>query len=271
MVNRVWLGHFGRGIVNTPSDFGTRGELPSHPDLLNWLAGSFAAEATGRTGSPGSGSENPVPNPYAMGWSLKKLHRLILLSSVYQQASDAGDARPAADPENTLLWKMNRRRLDFEALRDTLLAASGQLDLRTGGRPVNLATLPHSTRRTVYGFIDRQQLPGLYRAFDFPNPDSHNPQRYATTSPQQSLFLMNSPFAQQCAHALVTRPEVSAPQSAPARVRRLYALLYQREPTPGQLRRGLDYVGNANIAAPGGPWEQYAQALLLTNELAFVD
>jgi len=268
MVNRVWMGHFGRGIVNTPSDFGTRGDAPSHPELLDWLAATFVAGA-----EPGTRERVPGPAPGSpgLGWSLKKLHRLILLSNVYQQASEDRDSTPAADPENTLLWRMNRRRLDFEALRDTLLAVSGQLDLRQGGRPADLTAEPYSTRRTVYGLVDRQKLPDLFRAFDFPNPDRHNPQRYTTTSPQQSLFMMNSPFAQQCARALAVRSETTPPESAPDRIRGLYRLLYQREPTAHQLQLGLEYLGVKHARVTPDAWDRYAQALLLTNELVFAD
>src|SRR5262249_55466333 len=138
------------------------------------------------------------------GWSMKQLHRLILLSSVYQQSSDDPGRRRsrAADPENRLLSRMNRQRLDFEAMRDSLLAVSGDLDPRVGGRPVELFTPPFATRRTIYGFVDRQFVPSALRIFDFANPDLHIPQRSETTVPQQALFFMNSPFVVERARAL---------------------------------------------------------------------
>ena len=172
LVNRVWMHHFGQGLVRTPSDFGLRSEPPSHPELLDYLASRFVAE----------------------GWSIKKLHRWILLSSTYQQSSeDRPDAR-AKDPENLLVWRMNRRRMDLEALRDSLLFVAGQLDETIGGPAVNIVTAPFSKRRTVYGLIERQNLPAFFRTFDFATPDGHSPQRFTTTVPQQALFLMNSPF-----------------------------------------------------------------------------
>src|SRR5581483_6181485 len=172
-VNRVWYWHFGKGLVGTPSDFGTRSDPPTHPELLDFLADWFVKE----------------------GWSVKKLHRLILTADAYRQRADDRPECVAADPENRLVWKFNRQRLDLEALRDGMLAVAGQLDPTMGGPAVDLLAGPAVPRRTVYGFIDRQNLPGLYRTFDFASPDTHAPQRYTTTVPQQALFLMNSPFA----------------------------------------------------------------------------
>jgi hypothetical protein len=190
MVNRVWMHHFGAGLVRTPSDFGTRAEPPTHPELLDWLAVWFMDN----------------------GWSLKKLHRLIMLSNVYHQSSDdeqevergrtfaytrdparRREARsPArADLDNRLLWRKNKRRLDFEAMRDSLLAVTGELDLEMGGKPVELFGKKPVTRRTVYGYVDRQFLPGVFRVFDFANPDLHIPQR-SDDVPQQALFFMNN-------------------------------------------------------------------------------
>src|SRR6185295_10597775 len=167
-VNRVWLNHFGRGLVATPSDFGLRSDPPSHPELLDFLARRLIAD----------------------GWSTKKLHRLILLSAAYRQSSDDVPAARAVDSENRLLWRANRRRLDWEAMRDSFLAVSGRLDPQIGGRAVPFA----APRRTVYGYIDRLNIPGMLRAFDFASVDAHSPQRHQTTVPQQALFLLNSPF-----------------------------------------------------------------------------
>ena len=171
-VNRVWMHHFGNALVRTPSDFGTRSDPPTHPELLDWLAERFVED----------------------GWSVKRLHRRIMLSAAYQQASDARPELLQADPENRLLGRANRKRLDFESLRDGLLAVAGQLDRTVCGRSVDLFARPYTTRRSVYAFVDRQNLPGTLRAFDFPSPDLHSPQRPVTTVPQQALFLMNSPF-----------------------------------------------------------------------------
>ncbi len=187
LVNRVWLYHFGKGIVRTPSDFGTRCDPPTHPELLDWLALRFMDD----------------------GWSMKKLHRTILLSAAYQQSSDDNPAAHSVDPDNLLLWRMNRQRLDFEATRDSLLAVAGTLDETRGGRPGNLGDAAFG-RRTIYGTIDRQNLPSLFRAFDFASPDATSPQRFTTTVPQQALYFMNSPFVIRQARALAARPDMRA-------------------------------------------------------------
>jgi hypothetical protein len=211
------------------------------------------------------------------GWSLKKLHRRIMLSSVYQQASDFNPAAYKADPDNTLLWRMNRRRLDFEAMRDSLLAVTGKLDRKMGGRPVDITGDSSVTRRTIYGFIDRQNLPGMFRSFDFASPDTHSPQRFTTTVPQQALFMMNSPFAVNQAKALAARPDVAQEPEPAKRVEKLYRLLYGRSPTPDELWAAADFLRGEQAYAsttpppPLSPWEKYAQVLLESNEFVFVD
>jgi hypothetical protein len=167
---------------------------------------------------------------------------------------------------------MNRRRLDFEALRDSLLVAAGRLDRRMGGRPVELTVPAFSPRRAVYGFVDRMELPALFRAFDFANPDQHSPRRYTTTVPQQALFLMNDPFVLGQARALIARPDMAAAADPAERISRLYRLLYQRPPTSAQLELGRQYLRGAPAGEPAeAVWQRYAQALLLANEFAFVD
>ncbi|HEV3260230.1 MAG TPA: PSD1 and planctomycete cytochrome C domain-containing protein [Gemmataceae bacterium] len=248
MVNRIWLHHFGDGLVRTPSDFGMRSDPPTHPELLDYLAWRFVHD----------------------GWSVKKLHRLIMLSSVYQQACDGEPMNGQADPENRLLWKMNRQRLDFEGLRDALLAVSGKLNLKTGGQSVELTARPFSHRRTVYGFIDRSNVPGLFRTFDFPSPDTTSPQRYQTTVPLQALFLMNSPFVVEQARSLVNRPEVAKQPLEEAKIQTLYRLLYGRPADAEEVALGLGFVrGQPGHALTG--WEKYAQVLLLGNEFVFID
>jgi hypothetical protein len=256
LVNRVWLHHFGAGLVHTPSDFGMRSDPPTHPELLDYLACSFM--------------EN--------GWSIKKLHRLIMLSSVYQQTSDPPEelarAGESADPENRLLWKMNRRRLDFEAQRDTLLAVSGRLQAKMGGAPVELTTTPFIPRRTVYGFIDRQNLPGLFRTFDFPSPDSTSPQRYETTVPQQALFLLNGPFVIEQVRRLVHCPKVENQNRPEERIQALHRLVFSRAAEPEEVSLAIRFIeAQAQTSQSGSmtPWEKYAQVLLMTNEFAFVD
>src|SRR5207302_4061017 len=188
LVNRLWLHHFGAGLVRTPSDFGLRSEPPSHPELLDYLASSFMDN----------------------GWSIKKMHRLILLSQVYQQESSDRPECQSADPDNRLLWKMKRQRLDFETTRDALLAVSGRLDRHLGGPSAKEILSPQAKRRTVYAYLDRLNVPGLFRTFDFPNPDATSPQRDTTTVAPQALFMMNNPFMLECARALVRRPEVAS-------------------------------------------------------------
>ena len=220
IVNRVWMHHFGKGLVTTPSDFGARGSAPSHPELLDYLASVFMEE----------------------GWSLKKLHRRILLSNVWQQASDDRPEAVAVDPENRLLWKMNRQRLEFEPMRDALLAAAGRLDGTLGGRPVDLFARPFATRRTVYGFIDRQDLPGTLRVFDFASPDVSTPMRPQTTVPQQALFSMNSPFVVEQAKALAARPEITHAGRAVAKVQALYRLIYARSADDDEVAIGTKFL-----------------------------
>src|SRR5262249_12864756 len=188
LVNRVWMHHFGEPLVSTPSDFGSRSTPPTHPELLDYLAWTLKQE----------------------GWSLKKLHRQIVLSSAYQQASFDRPACRAIDPDNKLVGRCHRRRLAFEAMRATLLFVTGRLDPKMFGRPVDVAFNPLNQRRTIYGLVDRQSLPGLYRAFDFASPDQSAERRPMTTVPQQALFAMNAPFVLEQARAVVGRPEVLA-------------------------------------------------------------
>ena len=228
MVNRVWQHHFGAGLVRTPSDFGTRGDAPTHPELLDFLARQFVAD----------------------GWSLKKLHRLLMLSRTYQQASTDNPSFRNVDPENRLLWRMNRQRIDFESFRDTVLAVSGQLDLTVGGPPVPLFAQPSMRRRTVYGLIDRAQLPVALRAFDFANPEQHTPQRYLTTVPQQALFMMNDPFMAEQARNLVARREVANERSPSRRIEAIYRLVFGRAATADELSLALRFIEEQS-AGPG--------------------
>ncbi len=201
------------------------------------------------------------------GWSIKKLHRLIVMSAAYRQSSiDRPDAR-RVDPENALLWRMNRRRLDFEAMRDSLLAVSGQLD-RTIGGPSVKDLFGSTKRRTMYGFIDRLEVPGLYRAFDFPSPDASSPQRDTTTIPQQALFWMNNPFVIACARQLVQLPEVAAEKDCSRRVERLYRRLYGRAPMAEELNLAHEFTGGG---IETNSWVRYAQGLLMANDFVFVD
>jgi len=243
LVNRVWQQHFGQGLVATPSDFGLRSEPPTHPELLDYLAATFV--------------EN--------GWSIKQLHREIMRSAVYRQASADRPEGKRLDPENTLLWKMNRRRLDWEATRDSLLAVAERLNRTVGGPPVRDTFAPTTTRRTLYGFLDRQALPGLYRTFDFPSPDATSPQRDSTTVAPQALFLMNHPLVAAAARGVAQRRDLAQETDAALRVQRLYRVLFGRAPSARELTLAQGY------AAESGSWERLAQALLMTNEFVFID
>ena len=232
--NRLWQQHFGRGLVETPSDFGTRASPPSHPALLDWLASELIAS----------------------GWSTKHLHRLIVCSAAYRQRSDAaGDEQTAArtqtiDPDNRLLWRMNPRRLSFEAYRDTLLAVSDRLDPAIGGRAADMFASDGlaNRKRSLYGLIDRQFLPTVLRVFDIANPDLHVPRRSQTTVPQQALFSLNHPFVAEHARTL-TDLISSEPMSHEEVVRALYLTVLQREPTADQLARAVAFLQTPEVEA----------------------
>lgn len=266
MVNRVWQHHFGTGLVKTPSDWGLRAEAPSHPELLDWLALRFVES----------------------GWSLKALHRIIVSSEAYQRASAGQDPWPdderarlrRIDPDNRLLASFPLRRLDFEQLRDAQLAVTGELESRIGGSPSGLLD-PSNQRRSVYGLVDRQFLPGVLRTFDFANPDLHVAVRHETTVPQQGLFFLNGPFAANRARMLARAISGLSPED---RIRHLHRRLFQRAARPDEIAAGLQFVAEAERAPDRAvrpevgppeprlePWEQYAHVLLLTNEFAFAD
>ena len=213
IVNRVWAHHFGAGLVRTPGDFGVKSDPPEHQALLDYLAGKFVAD----------------------GWSLKKLHRSILLSSTWMQSTlAASNEAQQRDPENRFLSHQNHRRLDWEALHDSLLSASDELDETMFGRPVKMFDAPYPKRRAVYAYIDRQNLPATLRTFDFASPDLMNPQRSVTSVPQQSLYMMNSPFVMERASVLGTAAESS--EAPPIkRLIEMYQQIIGRTPMPSEL------------------------------------
>ncbi len=206
LVNRVWMHHIGQAFVRTPDDLGTQSEAPSHPELLDYLASYLMDQ----------------------NWDVKKLHKLIMLSRVYQESSDTRRQYETIDPENRLLWRANIRRLDFEAMRDSLLVMAGTLDSKMGGQPVNLTEEPYSTRRSVYGYVDRGNLPELLQNFDFSNPDMPNSTRTSTVVPQQALFLMNSPMSVDVARKIVARPEFRNAGNGPRRLNAIFQIIFQR-------------------------------------------
>jgi hypothetical protein len=250
IVNRVWQQHFGRGLVDTPSNFGTTGAAPSHPALLDDLAARFIAQ----------------------GWSLKWLHRELVLSAAYQQSSAYDAVQFAVDPENRLLWRTNRRRLDVEAWRDAMLLATGRLDPSLGGPDRSLDDLDNN-RRTLYSTVKRRELHAMLRLNDFPDPTTHNASRDLTTTPLQQLFVLNSPFMLQQSAALAERVQREATGDQTRQIRHVYRLLYGREPTVLQMQLAHDFLATAanDPVAIAELWKQYAQALLGSNESAFVD
>ncbi len=233
IANRVWMHHFGMGLVPTPSDFGFRGDLPSHPELLDALAVDLMED----------------------GWSLKKLHRRILTSAAYRQGSGNNEAARAVDPENRLLWRMNRRRLEIESLRDNMLQAAGKLERSVGGLPFSLSALPSSPRRSVYGFVERGRVPAMLSAFDFSSPDQHAPLRFVTTVPQQALFFLNSPFVME--QAVRAAGELKSKASA-EQVRELYRAILGRNPATEELAAGVRFVSGDTeklVSPEAGAWE----------------
>ncbi|MBI1790752.1 MAG: PSD1 domain-containing protein [Acidobacteria bacterium] len=237
MANRVWQLHFGEGIARSPSNFGQLGERPTHPELLDYLAARLV--------------EN--------GWSIKALHREILLSSVYALSSAAVAANQEKDPENRLWWRANLRpRLDVEALRDTMLAVSGTLDETMGGPPKPLAD--DNRRRTVYATVARTQPDPMLSLFDFPNPNSSSEQRAVTLGPMQRLYFLNNTFVESQAKALAGRLQGA---SDAARIDHAYRLLFGRPPSPAETRLALDFLRQST-------WPQYAQVLLSSAEFAAV-
>ena len=239
IVNRVWQHHFGQGLVRTPSNFGSQGDRPSDQELLDYLAAEFVKA----------------------GWSLKKLHRTIMLSAAYQLGDEAVEKNVAEDPDNRLIWRHDRQRLDAESLRDDLLFAAGRLDTTGGGPATKIGK--DNTRRTIYCFVSRRKLASDLSLFDFPNPNNTSEQRLATNVPPQRLYFMNNPWVLDQARAFVAR--LSGTDDA--RIGQAYALLFQRMPTAEEKRLGLEFLR----AAGQNGWPEYAQALMISNEFQFVD
>jgi len=267
IVNRLWQHHFGRGIVATPSDFGTRGEPPSHPELLDWLASELVAG----------------------GWKLKPLHRLMVTSATYRMKSDfriAGQDRD--DPDNETLYRMNRRRMEAEALRDAVLAVSGRLNLKMGGPgvrvpiedeikelifteaevvdlwPIDLNPAEFD-RRSLYLLRKRNVHYALYAAFDAPDTQSSCPVRSVSTHAPQALVLLNSAFAQDLARALAS--ETASESDTKTRVKALFRRVLVRDPSDREVARIMNFLGEQPDAAA---WADYALTLLNSNEFIYV-
>jgi hypothetical protein len=262
-VNRMWQNHFGAGLVRTPADFGLRSDPPTHPELLDWLA----VELIGTAATPeiNASDSNNTSRSRGTRWSLKRLHRQLLSSAVYRQSSQSSSA---ADPENRWLSRANRTRLDFEATRDALLAVTGNLDDRIGGPSQSMLAGGFHLRRTLYAFLDRQDPPGLLSVFDVPSPAATSTARDTTTVSPQALYLMNGPLAATSADLILRRPDVAGCPSTVERVRQIYRILFARLPNETELKLASEFLG-ANPSAAG--WQQFTQAMLLTNEFVFID
>ncbi|HEY2839807.1 MAG TPA: DUF1553 domain-containing protein, partial [Pirellulales bacterium] len=248
MVNRIWQHHFGKGLVATPNDFGKRGEPPTHPELLDYLAARFVES----------------------GWSVKSMHRLIMLSGVYQQSCQGSVAGVAQDPENRLLGHMNRRRLDAEAIRDTLLFVSGRLTREHGGPPFSDLDAP---RRTLYLQSARTgaNTSDFGRLFDRADPSMIVAERGQSVVAPQALFFLNDPFVSGVAKALAARIAREAPADAESRVRYLYALALGRPPTKAEIEVGVQILNAAPATGEPNPLERYCLLLLCTNELLYIE
>jgi hypothetical protein len=249
LVNWVWQHHFGQGLVRTPDDWGTRGNRPTHPELLDHLASAFTAD----------------------GGSMKRLHRRIMLSAVYAQGSLENEKSRNLDPDNQLWWRMPTRRLEMEAMLDSMLWASGELDLTMGGRPFDRQAQAGVLRRSVYAFVNRDIVSNLASTFDAANPSSCTARRPDTTVPQQALFALNSEFVQDRAKALAALTSQAAGRDDALRVRELYRRVLAREPRPAELDRLLRFVKTGDATAQASAWQQAAHSLLASNEFSFVD
>ena len=249
IVNRVWAGHFGTGLVRTTSNFGQLGERPTHPALLDWLAVRFIEQ----------------------NWSLKQLHRDIMLSGTYQQSSHFRESGNDVDPANRLLWRMNRRRLEVEPWRDSILAVSGELDRTLGGPSSDLNSAGYK-RRTVYGFVSRHRLNELLRLFDFPDPNITSADRSITTVPLQQLFVLNSDFMAQRAKALTRHVDSSGLADDREKIRYAYELLFSRKADSNEVAAAEAFLGNSTENGDSlSRWEQFSLALLSSSEFLYVD
>jgi Protein of unknown function (DUF1553)/Protein of unknown function (DUF1549)/Planctomycete cytochrome C len=264
MVNRIWQHHFGDGFVSTPDDLGNQSAPPTNQELLDWLATRFMAD----------------------NWSVKKLHKLILMSATWQQSSRNNPAFAEIDPFNQLLWRQNIRRLEFEPLRDSILSIGGELDLTMGGHPVSLEDAPRaplgraagpaggaaagraagaaqgmaaaqaslvmstSPRRSVYGFVDRADLANVMTTFDFASPNTPTGKRFTTIVPPQALFLMNSPLVIEQVRRVVNRDAFQNAASDDRRIVFLYELFFQRTPSDKELGMGRDFVEKFRASPP---------------------
>jgi cytochrome c553 len=258
IVNWAWTHHFGRGLVDTPGDLGLRGDPPTHPHLLDDLARRFVDEGQ---------------------WSLRWLHREIVTSRVWRQSSAIGEDIADRDPDNRLFGRANRRRLDWEAWRDSMLVAAGTLDLtHRGGRGVDPLSEAVMNTRSLYGRLDRQYVPGILRMFDIANPDTAVHVRTKTTVPQQSLAVLNAPLAVAAARRVATRVdhEIGDTSNNDVRIVALWRAVLGRSPSPDEQAAAAAWIAEETPRDVAGKatftrWDRLAHALLATSEFQFVD
>ncbi len=253
-VNRVWGHLMGSHLVATPSDFGLQGTPPTHPELLDWLAADFIGH----------------------DWSIKHLVRTIVSTEAYGQAATHRDEMASIDPENQLLWRANRRHLSIEAIRDSMLAVSGQLDRRLRGRAAPLWQAEYTHRRAIYGYINRFNLDPTLRAFDFPTPMQTQPARGESIVAPQALFTMNAPFVIDQSTAITNSARFKACQTDEQRIDCLFAIVLQREPADNELARVSKFVDfqerfKTSTRFVDSPWPLIAQSLMMSNEFQYVD
>ncbi|MBA62806.1 MAG: hypothetical protein CMJ76_10630 [Planctomycetaceae bacterium] len=245
MVNRLWAQLLGQGIVATPSDFGLRGAKPSHPELLDHLAQYFIDQQ----------------------WSIKSVIRLIVNSHTYQQSSDTIKPAPDVDPSNALLWKANRKRLSWEQTRDSLIHATGELDETPAGQSFGLQAtwIP---RRSVFSYINRLDIPTLLRTFDYPSPNASSATRSMTTVPQQALWFFNNPFISEVTTRISLRKDLTQQSDDVLKVRRLYEILFSRQPDPTELSAIRAFL---STSADDSRFRDLIQVLLMSNEFIYVN
>jgi cytochrome c553 len=246
MVNRIWQHHFGAGIVRTPSNFGKLGERPTHPELLDWLALRFMKD----------------------GWSMKAMHRKIMLSAAYQQSSAPSPEALRLDADNRLFSRMNRRRLEAEALRDHLLAAAGRLDTRQGGPAANDFVTP---RRSLYIKSVRSTPIPFAPLFDAPDSTALVDARTSSTVAPQALFLLNNPFVLEQARSLAQRANSPPERDTDARIAWVYNLLFARSPSNEETAHGNNLLNRSSSPPTIEAWESYCQVLLCLNEFIYID
>ena len=277
MANRVWHYHFGAGLVETPNDLGFHSGRPSHPELLEWLAREFSAPQVGVVPSPSTSGEETRPS---QRFSLKRLHRLLVTSATYRQASTFDEAAAKLDAGNRLLWRMNPRRLEAESVRDTMLAVAGQLNDELGGKgysdtnsyffkgtqfydPIDPTGFPNQ-RRTIYRMSARGGRSPFLDTFDCPDPSTTTPKRSSTVTPLQALSLMNHSFVLRSADQFASRLKSETGPNAEAQIVAAYRLLYNRAPDHDELDLSLAFVKRRGLPA-------FCRAMWNSSEFLFVD